>query len=111
MVADKCLTVGEGGGVDWRCDITGHNRNQQYMMRDDGRIQHAGIYRGHECLSLAGSGRGLQLQSCASATVWEEANPFVPEDCSMQNDYALRAKRWSQEWNVSCLCLATTVRS
>eukprot|EP00403_Amphidinium_massartii_P025851 CAMPEP_0178395452 /NCGR_PEP_ID=MMETSP0689_2-20121128/13226_1 /TAXON_ID=160604 /ORGANISM="Amphidinium massartii, Strain CS-259" /LENGTH=595 /DNA_ID=CAMNT_0020016107 /DNA_START=54 /DNA_END=1841 /DNA_ORIENTATION=+ len=76
-------TMESGGPLAYWCDVTGHNQNQQYIFRKDGRIEHSRTRLQSKCLGMQANGIALELQPCQSATVWEEADAFRPEESSL----------------------------
>lgn len=105
--SDMCLDyVDDRNRVhSYKCDVTGRNRNQQFKVREDGRVSH----EDGRCLSTQEPSWiwmllrtvGLVSQSalatpCADMVpsngdgVWEEINPFEPIEASIYRDQLKR---------------------
>jgi len=76
------------GPLPYYCDVTGNNGNQQWWMREDGRIEHGNDGR---CLGIAkSSSTSLAPVSCEDAPRFEQADKFPPPETQMYRDAVKR---------------------
>lgn len=74
------------GPLPYYCDVTGSNQNQQWWMREDGRIEHGNDGR---CLGVAG-GNSLVPSDCEAAPSFEQIDKFPPPETQMYRDAVKR---------------------
>jgi glycosyltransferase involved in cell wall biosynthesis len=89
----ECLdTIDAHGPTAYQCDVTGKNRNQQYIFDNEDRIRH----QGGKCLNPDASRGKLVAGDCDKGARWEQIEGFVPEETDLYHE-AVRRLGYSED--------------